>query len=203
MATAPATADGLELHLRHTPGGKFTDTVFGVVEPVLKVRDILRFQGPLGTFFLREDNDRPILIVASGTGFAPVKAMLEHVRGLVHGTGFSRPITLYWGGRRPHDLYMNDRCAAWVDVIPGFSYVPVVSEALQQDGWTGRTGFVHRAAMTDHPDMAAYQVYACGTPAMVDACRRDFIGQCGLPDEEFYADAFTTQADVAAATSAS
>ena len=200
MAAAPGTADGLELHVRHLPGGKFTDAAFGLVEPALKVRDILRFEGPLGTFFLREDSDRPIVIVASGTGFAPIKAILEQVRGQVESAGFSRPITLFWGGRRPHDLYMNELCERWAGEIPGFRYVPVVSDALAEDAWTGRTGFVHRAAMADVADMSGYQVYACGAPVVVDACRRDFIGLCGLPRDEFYADAFTTAADLAAAT---
>ena len=107
MATAPGGADGLELHVRHMPGGKFTDSAFGVVQPELKVRDILRLEGPLGTFFLREDSARPIVMVASGTGFAPIKAIIEHVRGMIESKGFDRPMTLYWGGRRPHDLYMN------------------------------------------------------------------------------------------------
>ncbi len=197
MAAAPGTADGLELHVRHLPGGKFTDAAFGVSEPALKVRDILRLEGPLGTFFLREDSDRPIVMVASGTGFAPVKAILERVRGLVESKGFARPITLYWGGRRPQDLYMHELCLRWQSGIPGFRYLPVISEALAQDGWTGRTGFVHRAAMADFPDMSACQVYTCGAPVVVDASRRDFIGHCGLPDDEFYADAFTTAADMA------
>ena len=197
MAAAPGTADGLELHIRHSPGGKFTDTAFGVVEPALKVRDILRLEGPLGTFFLREDSDKPILMVASGTGFAPIKAMVEQAAVLVQSKNFKRPITLYWGGRRPHDLYMDELCRRWVAELPGFSYIPVVSNALPQDEWRGRTGFVHHAAVTDFPDMSGCQVYVCGAPIVVDASRRDFIEDCHLPMEEFYADAFITAADVA------
>lgn len=199
MATAPAATGPLELHVRHMPGGRFTDTAFGVAEPALKVRDILRLEGPLGTFFLREDSDKPIVMVASGTGFAPIKAIVEHVRGLIDGKGFDRPMTLYWGGRRPHDLYMNQLCEQWTAEVPGFRYVPVVSDALPQDGWQGRSGFVHLAAMADHPDMSGLQVYACGSPAMVDASREDFIARCGLPADEFYADSFVTAADAAAA----
>ena len=199
MATAPGTADGLELHVRHMPGGKFTDSAFGVVEPVLKVRDILRLEGPLGTFFLREDGDKPIVMVASGTGFAPIKAIVEHVRGLRKTKGFERPMTLYWGGRRPRDLYMNELCERWAAEMPTFKYVPVVSDALPEDDWRGRTGFVHHAAMADLPDMSGVQVYACGAPVVVDSSRDDFITRCGLPAEEFYADAFVTAADAAAA----
>lgn len=199
MATAPGTAEGLELHIRHTPGGKFTDAVFGAVQPEVKVRDILRFEGPLGTFFLSEDSDKPILMVASGTGFAPIKAILEQIRGLMQSKGFARPITLYWGGRRPHDLYMNGLCQTWAGEIPAFTYVPVVSDALAEDAWGGRTGFVHRAAMADFPDMSGLQVYVCGAPVVVDASRKDFVEACRLPQEDFYSDAFVTAADVAVA----
>lgn len=199
MAGAPGAADTLELHVRHMPGGRFTDSAFGVVEPALKVRDILRLEGPLGTFFLREDSDRPIVMVASGTGFAPIKAIVEHVRRLLDTKGFDRPMTLYWGGRRPRDLYMNELCERWAAEMPNFRYVPVVSDALPEDEWRGRTGFVHQAAMADLPDMSGVQVYACGAPVVVDSSREDFIAHCGLPAEEFYADAFITAADAAAA----
>jgi len=198
MAAAPGGNDSLELHVRHSPGGRFTDSVFGMVKPELKVRDILRLEGPLGTFFLREEGDKPIVMVASGTGFAPIKAMLEQIAVLARGKGFNRPMTLYWGGRRPHDLYMNDLCATWTTELEGFRYVPVVSNALPEDGWEGRAGFVHHAAMADFPDMSGCQVYACGAPIVVDACRRDFIAECRLQPEEFYADAFITAADMAA-----
>ncbi len=152
----------------------------------------------MGTFFLREEGEKPIVMVASGTGFAPIKAMLEQIAGLVRSKGFDRRMTLYWGGRRPHDLYMDELCRAWAADLPGFAYVPVVSDALPEDRWDGRTGFVHQAVMTDFPDLSGHQVYACGAPIVVDASRRDFIGECGLPTEEFYADAFVTAADVAA-----
>jgi CDP-4-dehydro-6-deoxyglucose reductase len=186
LANAPHDAELLELHVRHVAGGQFTDHVFGK----MKERDILRFEGPLGTFFLREDSDKPIVFVASGTGFAPIKAVIEHMRH----KGIRRPATLYWGGRRPKDLYMNELASSWP-----LKYVPVISDALPEDRWTGRTGFVHRAVMEDFPDLSGYQVYACGVPVMVDAARRDFTSLCKLPEDEFYADSFTTQADVAGA----
>ena len=109
-------------------------------------------------------------------------------------------MTLYWGGRRPKDLYMNETAQRWAAEHPDFRYVPVISDALAEDAWTGRTGFVHRAVMEDFPDLSAYQVYACGVPIMVDSARRDFIAHCKLSEDEFYADSFTTQADVAGAT---
>jgi CDP-4-dehydro-6-deoxyglucose reductase len=184
MANPPHHAELIELHVRHVAGGQFTDHVFGK----MKERDILRCEGPLGTFFLREDSDKPIVFVASGTGFAPIKAVIEHA---LH-KGIQRPMTLYWGGRRPRDLYMHDLVQSWP-----IGYVPVISDALPEDNWTGRTGFVHRAVMQDFPDLSGYQVYACGVPIMVDSAKRDFVAQCGLPEDEFYADSFTTQADTA------
>ena len=191
MANAPHDDEFLQLHVRHVPGGQFTDHVFGK----MKERDILRFEGPQGTFFLREDSDKPIVLVASGTGFAPIKSIVEHA---FH-KGMSRPMTLYWGGRRPKDLYLNDLPVRWAAEHRNFRYVPVVSDALPEDKWSGRTGFVHRAVMEDFPDLSGHQVYACGVPVMVEAAQRDFVARCRLPEDEFYADSFTTQADVATA----
>ncbi|WP_269498337.1 CDP-6-deoxy-delta-3,4-glucoseen reductase [Castellaniella sp. S9] len=189
---APSSQDHtVRLHVRHMPGGAFTSQVFGAAEPALKARDILRIEGPLGSFFLREDTDKPVVFLASGTGFAPIKAIVEHMIA----TGVRRPATLYWGGRRPADLYMDALAREWRERLPGFRYVPVVSEARPADGWTGREGLVHRAVMADLPDLSGHQVYACGAPAMVEAARRDFVQSCGLPGDEFYADAFTSEID--------
>ena len=189
MANPPHDDELIQLHVRHVPGGSFTDHVFGK----MKERDILRFEGPHGTFFLREDSDKPIVFVASGTGFAPIKSVIEHALA----EGVKRPMTLYWGGRRPKDLYLNALPRKWAAEHPEFRYVPVISDALPEDAWTGRTGFVHRAVMEDFPDLSGHQVYACGVPVMVDAARSDFVARCGLPEDEFYADSFTTQADLA------
>jgi CDP-4-dehydro-6-deoxyglucose reductase len=186
MANAPHDAELLQLHVRHVAGGQFTDHVFAK----MKERDILRFEGPLGTFFLREESAKPIVFVASGTGFAPIKSIIEEATK----KGVTRPMTLYWGGRRPKDLYMHALAQGWA--AQGLlKYVPVASEALPEDGWTGRAGFVHRAVMQDFPDLSGHQVYACGVPVMVDAARKDFTASCRLPEDEFYADSFTTQAD--------
>lgn len=186
MANAPHDAELLQLHVRHVAGGNFTEHVFGK----MKERDILRFEGPLGTFFLREESAKPIVFVASGTGFAPIKSIIEEaVR-----KGVARPMTLYWGGRRPRDLYMHALAEGWA-ARGLLKYVPVVSEAPPEDSWTGRAGFVHRAVMEDFPDLSGHQVYACGVPLMVDAARKDFTASCRLPEDEFYADSFTTQAD--------
>ena len=194
MAGAPGLAEQVELHIRHLPGGAFSDHVFGAGATRMKERDILRFEGPFGSFFLRDDSTKPIVLLASGTGFAPIKAIVEHAVL----KQIERPMTLYWGGRRPHDLYMDALAREWETALPSFRYVPVVSEATDADGWRGRTGFVHRAVMDDIADLSRHQVYACGAPVVVDAARRDYVGERGLPADEFFADAFTTAADAAA-----
>ena len=189
MANAPHADELIELHIRQVAGGSFTDHVFGK----MKARDILRLEGPLGSFFLREESAKPIVFVASGTGFAPIKSIIESA----FQRKVTRPMVLYWGARRPKDLYLNPLPESWAREHPHFRYVPVISEARPEDQWSGRSGFVHRAVMEDLPDLSGYQVYACGVPIMVDSARKDFIAQCQLPEDEFYADSFTTQADLA------
>ncbi len=191
VANAPHDDALIELHIRHLPGGLFTDPLFATG----KAKDIWRFEGPHGTFFLREESDKPIIFVASGTGFAPIKAIIEHANHV----GIERPMVLYWGGRRPKDLYMGHLAHAWQQKHAHFTYIPVVSEALPEDGWNGRTGFVHQAVMEDFPDLSGYQVYACGAPIVVDSARADFTARCKLPEEEFFADAFTVAAQAEAA----
>jgi CDP-4-dehydro-6-deoxyglucose reductase len=185
MANAPHADEYLQLHLRNY-GGPFSEHVFNK----MKERDILRFEGPLGTFFMREDSDKPIVLLASGTGFAPIKAIIEHA---FH-TRDPRSLVLYWGARVRADLYMHELPERWAHEHNNFQYVPVLSEPLASDRWSGRTGFVHEAAMQDIADMSGCQVYACGTPVMVEAAHRDFTSQCGLPEEEFFSDAFTPSA---------
>ena len=162
-------------------------------DPALKEKDILRFEGPLGSFFLREDSKKPIIFVAAGTGFAPIKSIIEQMQL----KKIARPVYLYWGGRRPGDLYLPELCASWEKEIANFKYIPVISDAQPEDQWQGRTGFVHQAVMQDHPDMKDFQVYACGAPIMVNSARADFSSQCHLPEEEFFADSFTSAADLA------
>lgn len=186
MASAPELAQGvMELHIRHMPGGRFTDHVFGA----MKEKEILRMEGPFGTFFLREDSARPVVMLASGTGFAPIKALIEHMEA----KGLTRPTVLYWGARRAADLYLRDWAEAAAARLPWLRFVPVLSEP--EADWSGRTGFVHQAVMADLPDLSGHQVYACGAPVMVQSAQRDFVAACGLPEEEFFADAFTSEAD--------
>lgn len=180
LANAPHSGEFLELHIRKMEGGAFTQYVFNE----MKERDILRFKGPLGEFHLREDTDKPLIFVADGTGFAPVKSMIEHALHL----GLQRPMHLYWGGRRPADLYMLEEARQWEN--SGIKFTPVLSAALPEDHWEGRTGLVHQAVLDDLNDLSGYEIYACGTPAMVDAARRDFTAQRGLPDMSFFPNAF-------------
>lgn len=189
--TGPVGAT-LELHIRHLPGGKFTDQVFGS----MKAKDILRIEGPFGSFYLREDSDKPIILLASGTGFAPVKAIIERLQS----QAIERPATLYWGARRPLDLYLDSWVKDKLAEMPSLRYVPVISDALPADDWRGRSGFVHQAVLQDVPDLSAYQVYASGAPIMVESARADYL-QAGLPADEFYADAFITEAHKASAVS--
>jgi CDP-4-dehydro-6-deoxyglucose reductase, E3 len=190
IANAPHTQTdrpAIELHVRHMPGGRFTDHVFNQ----MKEKEILRLEGPFGSFFLRDDATKPIVLLASGTGFAPIKAIIEHMQH----QGDTRPAALYWGCRSKGDLYMHDWALAAADQMPSLRYIPVLSEARPEDAWSGRTGLVHQAVMQDLPDLSEYQVYACGAPIMVESAQRDFVARCALPPDEFFADAFTSEAD--------
>ncbi len=181
MANAPQDDAFLQLHLRNY-GGPFSRHVFGA----MKEKDIVRFEGPFGTFFLREESAKPFVLIASGTGFAPIKAIVEHALN----AGMKRSMTLYWGCRVRADLYLNALAERWHHEGK-LRYVPVLSDAPPSDNWARRTGLVHRAVMEDFPDLSGHQVYACGAPVMVEAAHRDFTTQRGLPDEEFFSDSFT------------
>lgn len=182
IANAPPGADHLELHVRRIDGGSFTGHVF----EGMKEKDILRFEGPLGSFGL-DAGDRPAVLIAGGTGFAPIKSMVEDLIA----SGRQRALALYWGSRTREGLYMDQLARSWEQALPGFRYVPVLSEPLPTDGWTGRTGLVHHAVMADLPDLSGFEAYACGSPAMIDAARADLMSRCGLPADAFFADAFT------------
>jgi len=182
FATAPgATGNRFELHVRLVPGGRFTTWLFESA----RVGDFVRFEGPLGAFHLREDGTKPILFVAGSTGFAPVKSMLEHA----FATGMRREMILYWGVRRPADLYAAELCERWAREQASFRFVPVVSDAEPADQWRGRTGLVHEAILADYPDLSGHQVYACGSVAMVEAVAPAFTAH-GLAADDCFSDAF-------------
>ncbi len=180
LANAPHCDDLLELHIRHIPGGNFTDHVFHG----MKLKDIMRIEGPLGSFFLREDSEKPIILVAGGTGFAPIKGLVEHALHI----GVKRPMHLYWGAKDRAGLYLHSLAESWAAVHSHFRFTPVLSEP--EAGWSGRTGLVHQAVLADHPDLSAFQAYVCGAPAMCETALKDFTAQ-GLPKDELFADVFS------------
>jgi CDP-4-dehydro-6-deoxyglucose reductase len=182
IANAPHRDQFVELHIRHVPDGQFTSFVFND----MRERAILRFEGPLGSFFLREDSDKPIIFMAGGTGFAPIKAVLEHAF-FKH---IDREMVLYWGCRSRADLYMADTPDQWAREYPNFTFIPVLSEPKAADNWAGRTGLVHQAVLDDFESLSGYQVYACGAPVMIETGQQAFAAH-GLPENEFFADSFT------------
>lgn len=194
LANPPHDDTLLELHIRHVPGGLFSDQVFSS----LKERDILRLEGPFGSFFIREDSDKPMIFIAGGTGFAPIKAMLEHA----FAEHTDRELVLYWGVRSLKDLYMPELPQQWLAEQPNFSYIPVLSNPQPGDAWQGRTGFVHEAVLADFADLSGYQVYASGAPIMVDSARDCFVQTRNLPEDEFFADSFVYAADAETAPAA-
>lgn len=180
LASPPHADDLLEIHVRRVAGGNFTDHVF----TGMKEKDILRIEGPLGTFFLREESTKPIILVAGGTGFAPIKGLVEHA---LH-VGIQRPMHLYWGARDRAGLYLHSLAESWAAIHSSFRFTPVLSDP--DSDWSGRTGLVHDAVLADYPDLSAYQAYVCGAPAMCEAALKDFTAQ-GLPQGEFFADVFS------------
>jgi CDP-4-dehydro-6-deoxyglucose reductase len=182
LANAPHDDEFLELHMRLIPGGQFTEYVFNEMQE----KSILRLEGPFGSFYLREDSERPIIFVAGGTGFAPIKGIIEHA--LHH--NIKREMVLYWGVRALEDLYMPLLPVQWQSMHPNFKFIPVLSEPHANDHWQGRTGLVHHAVLEDHEDLSAYQVYCCGAPQMVETAHVEFQKR-GMPEDEFFSDAFT------------
>lgn len=181
LANAPHDDEFLELHVRHYEGGLFSEFAFHH----LQKKTLLRIEGPLGTFFLNEASNRPIIMVAGGTGFAPVKSIIEHAKH----KQLQRQIYFYWGARSKEDLYLHDLARDWAEEIPGFSYIPVLSEPKGSDRWGGYTGLVHEAVLNDFTDLSGYEVYACGPPPMVHAARDTFLER-GLPEDSIYSDSF-------------
>jgi CDP-4-dehydro-6-deoxyglucose reductase len=180
-ASAAAGLIDVELHIRHVPGGRFTTRLFRE----MKERERVRFEGPLGTFFLR-DGQEPVVFVATGTGYAPARSIIA--RALE--TKSVRPMTLYWGARHRRDLYALNEPMRWAAEHPSFRFVPLLSNPTREDEWTGRTGYVQDAVARDLPDLSGHVVYASGAPEVVDAARERFTSRCGLSALRFFADAF-------------
>lgn len=181
LANAPGNGELIELHLRHVEGGSFSGFIFNEA----KEKDILRIEGPFGRFALRKDSELPIIFIAGGTGFAPIKSVIEDM----FANQIMRPIHLYWGVRAKEDLYMHDLAMSWADKYQHIEYIPVLSAAKPEDNWQGRTGFVHEAVVQDFADLSGYEVYAAGPPIMIDAARQPFANK-NLSEDRFFCDAF-------------
>jgi CDP-4-dehydro-6-deoxyglucose reductase, E3 len=182
IANAPHDAEFLQLHIRVIPGGVFS----AYVANEMQEKAILRLEAPFGNFFLREDSQKPIIFVAGGTGFAPVKGIIEH---MLH-NNIKRDIILYRGARVAEDLYMHELCEKWAEFTPHLTYISVLSEPPASDNWQGRTGLVHEAVLEDFKDLSGYQAYVCGAPGMCEVAHHTFVAQ-GLLADEFFSDAFT------------
>ena len=181
VANPPQPDDLLTLHIRHLPDGAFSSYVFNH----LKEKALLRIRGPLGGFFLRDDPERGLIFLAGGTGFAPVKSIIQ--AALKHLD--QREMHLYWGVRAKRDLYMHELALDWAHSHSNFHYVPVLSEPRPEDHWQQRVGFVHEAVLDDFPDLSRYQVYSSGPPVMIDAAWATFAAQ-GLEPAHHFSDAF-------------
>ena len=181
IASAPHDNEFIELHIRHVPDGEYTD----FIKNKLAINDLLRIEIPLGTFFLRENSQRPIIFIGGGTGFAPLKAMLEHA----FYKKMQNPIHLFWGVRAKQDLYLNDLPVLWEKQFSNFKFFPVLSKPLASDNWEGDTGYVHKTVLEHFPDMSAVDVYISGPPVMIDTAKIAFIDS-GLSEDRMFSDAF-------------
>lgn len=194
IANAPHQSDCLQLHIRRVEGGKFTGHVFSE----MKIGDELQADVPLGTFFLHEDSDKPIIFMSGGCGFGSIKGMVEHAFKI----GLNRPMTLYWGARTPEDFYLAELPEKWQREHDNFKFIPVLSEPKPEYGWQGRTGLVHEAILQDYQQLDNYQVYACGSPEMVEAARVPFMAK-GLPENQYFSDKFSFACQIAPVAEAS
>lgn len=181
IANAPHDDNYIELHIRHVPDGHFGDFVFDG----LKEKDLMRIEGPLGSYYMREDSDRPIIFMGGGTGFAPLKGMLEHMFYIKS----DRPVHLFCGARSKRDLYMDEMVKQWLPQHPNLKYTPVLSEPMETDDWQGETGFVHESVVKHYPDLSGFDVYLSGPPPMVKA-GMDLFYEKGLPESQIYSDSF-------------
>jgi CDP-4-dehydro-6-deoxyglucose reductase len=189
IANPPHDSETLELHVRRVSGGGFSERLFGGAAGVdggaaLGAGSLLRIEGPLGQFSYAQGSD-PVLMVAGGTGFAPLKSMLRHVLE----TGIRRDIHFYWGARHTQDLYEEELVLEWVRRHPQLTFTAVLSEASAAEAAHHRAGWVHEAVLADYPNLARFEVYAAGPPAMIEAMRAHFPRH-GLSAQRLYFDSF-------------
>jgi len=186
IANPPHDAQFLELHVRRVANGEFTSQLFDSD----KLKSLLRIEGPLGQFWFREASERPAILVGGGTGYAPLRAMLRHVLE----RGDRRPLHLYWGAQSREGFYEDATVREWCARYPNLRYTPVLAATAEDEGWTGRRGWVHSAVLEDHATLRDVDVYAAGPPAMIEALRTDFIAR-GLPPEQLFFDSFDFSPD--------
>ncbi|MBI5450881.1 MAG: CDP-6-deoxy-delta-3,4-glucoseen reductase [Gammaproteobacteria bacterium] len=180
LANAPHDDQHIELHIRHVDGGEFTDYVFNI----MRENDRLNIEGPFGSFYFREESLRPVILMAGGTGFAPIKGIVEHALA----QHITRPLHLYWGVRAQRDLYLDALARQWLPKL-NLRYCPVLSQPAVEDHWQGRTGFVHEAIAADFPDLSGFDIYMCGPPIMIHSAVERFRA-LGAVEDQLYSDAF-------------
>lgn len=185
MANASAEDGFIDFHIRLSPNGKVTPWIFKELQP----KQLLTLEGPFGSFYLKEQKQnntiKPAIFLASGTGFAPIKSLIEQLINEEK----NKPVHLYWGGRKLKDLYFHDLCCEWTKKHHWFSYTPVLSDETTEK-WNGRKGFVHLAVIEDYPDLSNYEVYACGSPLVIESAKKDFTKYCQLKLKNFFSDTF-------------
>jgi len=182
IANIAETYNGIELHIRKVNNGLFSDYIFNE----LKLNQLLRIDGPIGSFFVRDGN-APIIFLAGGTGFAPIKAMVEKLIT----NKVNRKIYIYWGVSKVAGFY-SEVADGWQSQYSNIIYTPVLSG---DEVYSGKKGLVHQAVLNDFSDLSKYEVYACGSSMMIDAARNDFVTN-GLNPENFYSDAFVASEKV-------
>ncbi|MDH5735170.1 MAG: CDP-6-deoxy-delta-3,4-glucoseen reductase [Gammaproteobacteria bacterium] len=186
IANAPHKDELIELHIRHVDGGVFTDFLFEEMPD----KSLLRIEGPLGSFYLRENSERPILMVGGGTGFGPIKAMVEHAMYV----GLKQPVHIFMGVRALRDLYMKEMVEDWFKENSNIKFVPVLSQSMKEDNWQGETGYVHEAVGRMYEDLSGFDIYLCGPPPMINSAVELFIAK-GADRNHMYSDAFEYSAD--------
>lgn len=184
LANAPQHNDAAQLHVRTEPGGRFSEEIAGRLRP----GDTLTVETPFGESLV-DDGDEPLLLLATGTGFAPAKSIVEDQIARRR----RRPVHLYWGGRTEEDLYFAGLASRWATRYEWFRFTPVLSRPPA--GWRGATGWVQHAALADHPDLSGHEVYACGSEAMTTTALATLTEQAGLREDRFHADAFVPAAE--------
>ena len=188
IASPPQSEDEIELHIRHVDGGGFTGWVFDE----LKERDILRLEAPLGTFFIRNDKlDRPMILMGGGTGFAPLKSMLEDLLAQHD----ERPLHLFWGANSHTDLYMHEQAREWAEQHEHIQYSTALMEPVDAEASGSFNGFAHQAVLQQYEDLSGFDIYMSGPPAMIDASRSAFL-ENGAEKRRIFFDSFEFGLDV-------